>query len=542
MSLHGFRRPQNKQRFNSLDGMVAGGFAGQRRPFNGSQLRQTAARRSTRQIDDFHRRGGHATTSAIGFQAAPRAPSRHTSVNTANILNANAAAQPKKGRFSGCWRRFSSKSALSMMALTLIAGGFLAGKAYLNARQIFKGGAAGAAALQEGVDPNLLRGEGDGRVNILVLGKGGPGHDGADLTDTLLIASIDPIQKEASLLSVPRDLFIDVPELGGMKVNSIYATAKQQALTNSQASHAQTNAENAGLDAVQRSLETAMGIPIHYYAMVDFTAFRQAIDTVGGVDIDVAEQLYDPSIAWENGNNPIIANQGHQTFHGRQALLYARSRYGSARGDFDRNDRQRQIILGLKDKVLSLGTYGNPLKIAQLADAFGSHVQTNLNLNEVKRLHELAQGIASSRVASIGLADEPNSYVTTDMVAGQSVVVPRAGLNDFSEIQYFVRNSLRDSFLRKEDAKILVLNGTATPGRATAKSEELRSFGYNVISAANAPTSNYNNTLLIDLRGGVNKYTRRYLEQRLQLAGTNNLPDSNIQPGEADFVIIIGQN
>lgn len=431
------------------------------------------------------------------------------------------------------------KAAVSLVAITLLFGGFLIGKGYLNARQIFKGGAAGAAALQENVDPNLLKGEGDGRVNILVLGKGGPGHDGADLTDTLVIASIDPIQKEASLLSIPRDLFIEVPDLGGMKVNSIYATAKQQALAGGQTP--QSGVEAAGLDAVQKALEESMGIPIHYYAMVDFAAFRQAIDTVGGVSVDVPEQLYDPTVAWENGGSPVIASKGHHKLSGQKALLYARSRHGSERGDFDRNQRQRQIILALKDRVLSLGTFGNPLKISQLADAFGSHAQTNLSINELTRLYELAQGIDSSRVASIGLADPPNDYVTTDFVAGQSVVVPRAGLYDFSEIHHFVRNSLRDSFLRKEDAKVLILNGSPTPGRATTKAEELRSFGYNVTSVANAPTSTYSGTTLVDLRGGVNKYTRRYLEQRLQVLAVDSLPDSAIQAADADFVIILGQ-
>jgi len=528
-----FRHPQNKHKNSNLDGMVVGG----RTVGRGSQLgvtRRTAATRPQGRIDDFQRAPGRTVTNQFRQTTLPG-----SQTDTARVLRANAAAStPRAGRRNPGWRKALSKSALSLAVLTLLMGGFLLGKGYLKARQIFKGGAAGAAALQEGVDPNQLKGEGDGRVNILVLGKGGPGHDGADLTDTLLIASIDPIQKEASLLSVPRDLFVEVPDFGGMKVNSVYATVKQQAQANGQSAAQQ---ETAGIDTIQKTLEEAMGIPIHYYAMVDFEAFRQAIDSVGGVSIDVQEQLYDPTVAWENNNNPLIADTGRQTFNGKKALLYARSRHGSERGDFDRSSRQREIILGLKDRVLSLGTFGNPLKISQLTDAFGNHAQTNLSINELTRLYELAQEIDSSRVASVGLADPPNDYVTTDFVAGQSVVVPRAGLYDFSEIQHYVRNSLRDSFLRKENAKVMIINGTTTPGLATQKAEELRSFGYNVTAVANAPTDNYKQTILVDLRAGANKYTQRYLEQRLQVLAVNNLPDAQIQAADADLVIIIGQ-
>jgi len=427
-----------------------------------------------------------------------------------------------------------------MAAVTFLFGGFLLVKGYMDARNIFKGGSAGAAALQEDVDPSLLKGEGDGRINILLLGKGGLEHTGGDLTDTLLIASIDPIQKEASLLSIPRDLYVETPNLGAMKVNAVYATTKQEAITGSETAEQLAKIENRAIESTQKVLEESMGIPIHYYTMVDFEAFRLAINTVGGVNIDVKEQLYDQSIAWENNNNPLIAAEGQQTFDGKRALLYARSRYGSERGDFDRGVRQRQIIVGLKEKVLSSGTLSNPLKISQLVQTFGGHAQTNMSIQELTRLYEIAKDIDTSKVVSIGLSDPPNDYVTTDFVAGQSVVVPRAGLYEYKEIKHFVRNSLKDGFIRNENASIVLLNGSGREGLATEKAEELRSYGYNVTEVANAPSGNYRQTMLVDLRGGANRYTERYLEQRFRINAVSNLPDAAIQPGDADFVIILG--
>jgi LCP family protein required for cell wall assembly len=540
--MQNFRTHANRPRPKTIEGIITPGSRGNgtidfRRP----SARQPAPR--VTRIDDFNRPQGFQPSqrTQIGTMrpaapAHPRPASLRTGVNT-SALGANHARKKK----TKTPRQLLMRSMVSVAFVGLIGGGFLFGN-FLKARQIFKGGADGAAALQDNVDPSLLRGEGDGRVNIMLLGRGGDGHTAADLTDTLLIASIDPLQKEAALLSVPRDLYVQVPELGGMKVNSVYANAKQQVLSGRQTPNLQNEAEKAGLAAVQKALEDSMGIPIHYYTMVDFEAFRKAIDTVGGVTIDVPEQLYDPMVAWENNNSPIIAQQGIQHFNGKRALLYARSRHGSARGDFDRAARQRAIIVALKDRVLSAGTFGNPLKMSQLADAFGDHVSTNMNVNELMRLYTIGKDIPSNKVASIGLADPPNNFITTDFVYGQSVVVPTAGLGNFKEIHHYVRNTLKDGFLRNENASVMVLNGTATDGLATQRTDELKSYGYNVDVVGDAPTKNYGHTILVDLRKGSKKYTRRYLEKRLNVTAVENLPDGAIQPGNADFVIILGRN
>ena len=130
--------------------------------------------------------------------------------------------------------------------------------------------------------------------------------------------------------------------------------------------------------------------------------------------------------------------------------------------------------------------------------------------------------------------------LTTSSIGGLSVVVPKAGLNNYKDIQSFIRNTLKDSFIKNENASVMVLNGTRVPGLATAKADELKSYGYNVTDVANAPTKDYARTIVVDMRGGSKKYTKRYLEQRFKTIATSNLPDSNINSGNADFVIILG--
>lgn len=233
---------------------------------------------------------------------------------------------------------------------------------------------------------------------------------------------------------------------------------------------------------------------------------------------------------------------GVQHMDGFRALAYSRSRMTSTRGDFDRSERQRSVIIALKEKVLTAGTYSNPIKISQLLDAFGDHVKTNLTIDEMMRLYTIGKDVTADKISSVGLADPPNNYVTTGNIGGLSVVIPRAGVGNYSEIQSYIRNTLKDAFMRDENASVTVLNGTTTPGLATKQAEELKAYGYNIATIGDAPTKNYSQTTLIDLRDGTKKYTKHYLEKRLGVIATTKLPDSTIIPGTADFIIILGSN
>lgn len=447
----------------------------------------------------------------------------------------------RKKYFSGPLReRLTRGTTVSMLAL-LIGVGSLFAYGYLKARNIFGGNGEGAAALQANVDPTKLNGEGDGRVNILLLGKGGPGETAPDLTDTILVASIDPLQNEAALLSIPRDLFVEDQNGNGTKINAIYSLAKQSAAYNG--SENEDQIENAGLRAIKKTVTDVIGIPMHYHVMVNFNAFERSIDTVGGITIDVKEPLYDQSVAWLLGGNPLVADRGLQTFDGERALLYARSRMGSARGDFDRTERQREILVALQQKVISVGTFSNPFRMIELLDTAGDNVRTDLNgLGELKRLYEIGQQIGADKITSVGLADPPNILVTTGYVANQSVVLPLEGMFQYDEIKSYVRNTVRDPFLKREDARVLILNGTDTPGLATVMEKELKSYGYNVVGVGDAPEGTYPNSLLFNVAAEEKPFTESYLKKRIRLEiSTQNivgLPTSE----SADFVIILGED
>jgi LCP family protein required for cell wall assembly len=431
-------------------------------------------------------------------------------------------------------KKIIKRTILVLLALVLIVSAYFAIKIYVVQRNVFRGGGK-APALSKDVDINQLKGEGDGRVNVLLLGVGGPGHEGADLTDTILLASIDPINHQAALLSVPRDLWVKIPGNGSQKINATYTYGKQQ----SKAKDEQGKIKD-GLSLLDQTLSPILGVPIHYHVLVNFQAFKQAVDAVGGVTFDVPEQLYDPTIAWENNYNSVIAPKGIQTFNGARALLYAKSRETSS--DFARGQRQRQLIVALKDKVLSLGTFANPLKVNQLLSSFGNNVYTDFSLNDIMRIKDIGAQIPSSSITSIDLVTPPHDLLTTGAINGLSTVQPKAGLYDYADIQNYVRNALKDSFIANENANITILNGTNTPGLATTKAKELRSYGYNVGTLGDAPTQTYQKTVLVAFRDGAKKYTQHYLETRFNIKAVTSLPDKTIQPGSADFVIILGSD
>ena len=426
-------------------------------------------------------------------------------------------------------KRFFKKLGTVGGVAILLIGGFLAYKLYFASRNIIDRDSGGALALQGNIDPSQLNGEGDGRVNILLIGIGGDNHDGGQLADTIIVASIDPFNNEVSMLSVPRDLYVDIPGYYGRhKINDAHAFGEGDGFN-----EAGYPANGPGL--LQKTVEQTLGIPIHYYARVDFDGFEKGVKTVGNITVDVPETICDYKIAWQFGFSCI--EKGKQEFNSKQALFYVRTR-ASARGDFDRGERQRLVMLALQEKVLSLGTFSNPFKISELLDAAGRHIKTNLQLGEMLRVYEIGSQISPDKIVSSGL----DSYVTTGNINGLSVVLPKAGEGDYSEIKRYVRSIFVDGFIKKESASIDLLNGSGVPSILAVKQDELTSYGYNLALVGNAPSSDYSATKIYDLSGGSAPFTKRYLEQRFNTValGADKLPSG--LKSESKFVIIIGKD
>jgi LCP family protein required for cell wall assembly len=470
----------------------------------------------------------------------PEATEAEALLNEPIILEEDHTKKKKKARKHPRARGRLKRSVVVLLSLIFLFAGYFGVKLYLTERHLFHGG-GGAPALAKNVDINQLKGEGDGRVNILLLGIGGPTHQGGDLTDSMMLVSIDPVNHKMALLSVPRDLWVKIPGDGQQKINAAYSYGKEGSRQKS------ASAQQAdGLNLLDQTLESVIGVPIHYHAIVDFKAFQQGVDAVGGVDATVPASLTARENFWVEGTRRFYylnVPAGKQHFDGTKALYYARERHNDS--DFARSERQRLLFSALKEKALSLDTFSNPVKISNLLDSFGNNVYTDFSLNDITRLQQIMSKIPSGSISSLDFTTPPHNLVTTGNINGLSVVEPRAGLFDYSAIQYFVHNALKDSYLAKENSHIAIYNATTINGLAGASADKLRSFGYNVTIVDNTPSAtNPSITTIVDLSKGADKYTRHYLEQRFKVKAVTSMPKNTgvSPPSGTTFVIILGRD
>jgi polyisoprenyl-teichoic acid--peptidoglycan teichoic acid transferase len=463
-------------------------------------------------------------------------------------------ASRNKRRFSPV--KFIKRSAMLVTVLVVIGGGYYGSKLYFAKQKIFQSDGSVSAALRQTTKPTDVQTEGDGRVNILLAGRGGEGHEAGDLTDTIIIASIDPLTKKAALLSIPRDLYVKVPGFYSTRINAAFEMGASDAKGD----------EKAGIKLLERTLEESLGIPIHYYALVDFTAFKSVVDAVGGVTVNIegttnncpigsnTRGVYDPIFDWQFGKNALKLNGGPQKLTGTQALLLSRARNsgggcGIAGSDISRGENQRKVMLAIKEKALSLGTFSNPIKISQLIDAVGDHVRTNIGGGEIGRLYEVGKDITSDNVQSLGLRSDEEDLLEDASISGASVLVPAAGNGDFSDIKAFVRKSLVDGYIAKEKAKVAVLNASGVSGAAKLKAELLKSYGYNVVYVGDAEQDS-STTKIFELTKPYSSsspnlaekpFTKRYLEQRFGVsASKSSRPSDLASTDDVDFVIVLG--
>jgi LCP family protein required for cell wall assembly len=280
----------------------------------------------------------------------------------------------------------------------------------------------------------------DGRTNILVLGsdKRKTGEVTSELTDTILIASISTFDHNVVLISLPRDLWVE-SSTGVHKINETYA--------------------RGGAPELQKVLKNVLGIPVHYYAVVDFALFREVIDTLGGVKVDVESAFVDywfPIEGMENAPNEsdryetISFKAGVQVMDGGTALKYVRSRKGdNGEGtDFARSKRQQKVIMAIKEKILSVETLVNPKKLKELHGLYSKNVDTNMDFGVIQQFYLLSQQIEFDGVRTIVLDDRSASSeggllyapVDTTLYEGAYVLIPRAG--DFSQIRAYVQRFL----------------------------------------------------------------------------------------------------
>jgi LCP family protein required for cell wall assembly len=386
--------------------------------------------------------------------------------------------------------------------------------------------------LQSSDGPTSIPWDGASRVNILLMGldyRDWEG-EGPSRTDTMILFTIDPTTRSAGMLSIPRDLWVYIPGFEYAKINTAHYLGEAY----------DTPGGGPGL-AIQ-TVEQFLGIPINFYAQVDFFAFERLIDEIGGLEMNIPEAITVDPIG---PGNTVDLEPGVQTIDGATALAYARNR-DTFGGDFDRSQRQQQVIMAIRENILSLEMI--PVLITKapiLYHELSSGVHSNLTLDEIIKLAWLAQQVSGENInrAAIG-TDQVNMTMSPD---GQDILQPDPDKIRMLRDEVFTStgpitpietNEDPKELMLAESAMISVLNATITPGLAAETTEYLISEEINVVNTSNAQDISAS-TVIIDYSG--KPYTVQYIVQLMNIQPSNIY--SRYDPNsEVDITILLGDD
>ncbi len=379
-----------------------------------------------------------------------------------------------------------------------------------------------------------LKGFDEGRINILLLGRANTHKSGKNLTDTIMLASINTKDYTVGLFSIPRDFLIDTGN-GFVKINSLYQTGLRNGV---------------GTTYINKAVEDITGQKVHYYIVLDFEGFTKIIDTLGGINVDVPRHIKDerypgPGYTYET----FEIFPGLQKLDGATALKYARTRHDDKQGDFGRARRQQQVMLAARNKAFSLGTILNPHKINELFTILGDHVHTNIAPNEIEPFIALIKKVDTQNISNVVIdAWQPDSLLISARFYGNSGgisgLVPRIG--NYRQIRELAQNifTLDEITKRKqeiidENASITLINTTKDPRITQRVKKSLTSLGFDTITIAHKTLPTQKTTTVIDHTSGAKPFSFDELLKKLPAQKS----DTTIEvPKETDFIVVLGDD
>jgi LCP family protein required for cell wall assembly len=417
-----------------------------------------------------------------------------------------------------------------------------------------------------------LAGENEDRINVLLTGIGGANHDGAELTDTIILVSIKPSTQEVAMISIPRDMSVPWPGYGWIKINNINA-------------YGESNEKGSGIYELNHTLEKLFDINIHYNVKIDFEGFVKIVEELGDLEVEVENTLddYKYPISGEEDNTNYYSRyehlhieEGEQTMDGSLALKYARSRHaqGIEGSDFARAKRQQKIIEAMKDKVFSSHAYLRPGLISRIINHADDNLETNFSISEIVKMWNLFKDVNSENINNYVLNNAPDNYLySTKSANGAYILVPKTG--NYKKIATWIQDIFGDTenihseysqktfvepkrsepeeeLLVEKDTRVEILNGTNVNGLASETAENLESMDLTVTNIDNSPQANNNSTKIYDLSFGDKKNALTILEEELSASSNTILPkwlkdyiseraqEENIV--KPDLIIILGAN
>lgn len=290
----------------------------------------------------------------------------------------------------------------------------------------------------------------DGTVHILIAGYSAddPGHSGATLTDSIMVLRTNPKTGKGYMLSIPRDLYVEIPGHGSAKINETYQNGEQDVFS-------EPGYPAGGMGLLTKVVENVTGLDLNYYFLVNYAAVRDIVDALGGITVTInspdTRGIYDPGFKANEGG-PLQLPNGPSAIDGITALKVTRARglaagsYGYPQADFNRTQYQQAVLIGILNK-LSWRTVLDPRQNEAVFTAVANNVKTDLQINELIPMFRLFMKTDVNNLANYTLRDLNgiNYLMSYTTPTGQSALIPSAGKYDYSDIQNGIRQTEADT-------------------------------------------------------------------------------------------------
>ncbi len=288
------------------------------------------------------------------------------------------------------------------------------------------------------VPTDALDADESNRTNILIIGNASDreNHGGSNLTDTILILSLG--ERDAYMLSMPRDFYVQIPEYGYGRINEAFSAGEATQFQ-------EAGFSSGGIGLLERVIHDVTGLTTHYAIEVNFTAVEAIVDALGGirVEIDSPDErgIYDPNFQEFEGG-PLRLSNGEQTIYGSTALRLSRARdstsrgYGLPQSDFNRTQNQQTIIKGIIQE-LNLSTLLNPRTNGAILSAVAEHIKLDVPMNQAYSLYRGVSRVPIDKIDTYTLRDmnDQNLLSSYRTAGGAAVLIPQAGLQNYNGIQ-----------------------------------------------------------------------------------------------------------
>ncbi len=369
--------------------------------------------------------------------------------------------------------------------------------------------------------------DGASRINILFIGldyRDWQANEGPPRSDTMILFTIDPVTKTAGMLSIPRDLWVNIPGFGYSRINTAYASGEGSQLP------------GGGPALAMKTVENLMGVPVHYYAQIDFNTFVELVDLLGCIWVVPEEKLVlDP--VGSGTDHVVITPGGERELCGWKVLAYARTRKSEG-GDTDRSRRQQQVIFALQEKIFDPEVFPSLLAQApQIYQKLSSGIHTNMSFEDAVKLAVLGKDISRENIKT-GVIDPQQGMAIFDktILAGQDASILKPVMDKIRILRDEIFTTSGPTspmaqgdaavLMQQEEARIRVMDGTFTPGLDQRAGAVFQSYGMNVTEVAASPEA-YSQTVIVVY--GPKLYTIKWLQSTFGITARQIrfIPDPN---------------